>query len=177
MLVIDDSQYGARVPIQLGTLHIDMAIDLATDEERMKFKRKWERAEMASCLRMAGLQTDSTKPVINLDEINGNVHLTHNLSLGPFESATISGLLKGPVKDSAYYKRVNVSVEPMSSHLNDDSKYCAVPGYTFLKPGYHRIHLMMKNLTTRTVTIHQGAKIATMSAANIVPHMLAPEEV
>ena len=144
MLVIDDSQYGARVPIQLGTIHIDMAIDSATEEERKKFKRKWERAEMASCLRMAGLQTDNIKPVIDLDEINGSVHLTHNLSLGPFESATISRLLKGPVKSSAYYKRVNVSVEPMSSHLNDDSKYCAVPGYTFLKPGSHRIHVMMK---------------------------------
>ena len=112
-----------------------------------------------------------------MDEITGNVHLTHSLSLGPFESATISGLLKGPVKNSAYYKRVNVSVEPMSSHLNEDSKYCAVPGYTFLKPGSHRIHVMMKNLTARTVTIHQGVKVATMSAANIVPHMLAPEEV
>ena len=33
MLVIDDSQYGNRVPIQIGTLHIDMAIDLATGEE------------------------------------------------------------------------------------------------------------------------------------------------
>ena len=177
MLVIDDSQYGTRVPIQIGTFHIDMAIDLATDEEKSQFKRRWECAEMASYLRMASMQTDNTKPVIDLDEITGNVHLTHNLSLGPFESATISGLLKGPVKNSAYYKRVNVSVEPMSSHLNDDSKYCAVPGYTFLKPGSHRIHVMMKNLTTRTVTIHQGVKIATMSAANIVPHMLAPEEV
>ena len=36
---------------------------------------------------------------------------------------------------------------------------------------------MMKNLTARTVTIHQGVKVATMSAANVVPHMLAPEEV
>ena len=132
---------------------------------------------MASYLRMASMQTDSFKPVINLDEIAGNVHLTHNLSLGPFESATISGLLKGPVKNSAYYKRVNVSVEPMSSHLNDDSKYCAVPGYTFLKPGSHRIHVMMKNLIARTVTIHKGVKVVTMSAANVVPHMLAPEEV
>ena len=147
MLVIDDSQYGTRVPIQIGTLHIDMAIDLATDEEKSQFKRRWERAEMASYLRMASMQTDNTKSVIDLDKITGNVHLTHNLSLGPFESATISGLLKGPVKNSAYYKCVNVSVEPMSSHLNDDSKYCAVPGYTFLKPGSHRIHVMMKNLT------------------------------
>ena len=176
MLVIDDSQYGARVPVQIGTLHIDMAIDLATNEERMKFKRRWEHAEMASYLRMASMQTDSTKPIIDLDEITGSVHLTHNLSLGPFETATVSGLLKGPVKNSAYYKHVNVSVEPMSSHLNDDSKYCAVPGYTFLKPGSHRIHMMMKNMTARTVTVHQGVKIATMCAANIVPHMLALEE-
>ena len=43
-----------------------MAIDLATDEERMKFKRKWERAEMASYLRMASMQTENTKPVIDL---------------------------------------------------------------------------------------------------------------
>ena len=35
---------------------------------------------------------------------------------------------------------------------------------------------LMKNLTARTVTIHQGVKVATMGAANVVPHMLAPEE-
>ena len=132
---------------------------------------------MASYLRMASMQTDSTKPVIDLDEITGNVHLTHNLSLGPFESATISGLLKGPLKNSAYYKHVNVSVEPMPRHLNNESKYCAVPGYMFLKPESHRVHVMIKNLTAGTVTIHQGIKIATMSTANVVPPMLAPEEV
>ena len=124
---------------------------------------------------MAGMQTK--EPVIDLEEVKGTVHLTHNLSLGPFETATISGLLKGPVKESAYYKHVNVSVEPMTNHLNDDSKYCVVPGYTFLKPGSHRIHVMMKNLTARKVSINQGVKIATMGAANIVPHMLAPQEV
>ena len=100
---------------------------------------------MASYLRMASMQTK--EPVIDFKEINGTVHLTHNLSLESFETATVSGFLKGPVKESAYYKCVNVSVEPMSNHLSDDSKYCAVPGYTFLKPGSHRIHIMMKNLT------------------------------
>ena len=175
MLVIDDSPYGTRVSIQIGTLHIDMAISLATEEERMKFKKKWERAEMASYLQMAGMQTK--EPVIDLEEVKGTVHLTHNLSLGPFETATVSGLLKGPAKESAYYKRVNISVQPMSNHLNDDSKYCAVPGYTFLKPGSHRIHVMIKNLTARKVNINQGVKIAMMGAANIVPHMLAPQEV
>ena len=50
--------------------------------------------EMASYLQMAGMQTK--EPVIDLKEINGTVHLTHNLSLGPFETATISGLFKRP---------------------------------------------------------------------------------
>ena len=45
---------------------------------------------MASCLQMAGLQTDSTKPVIDLDEINGNVHLTHKLEFRAFQIGKLS---------------------------------------------------------------------------------------
>ena len=53
MLVIDDSPYGAmRFPIQIGSLHIDMAIDLATEAEMKKLSCKWERARMAHLLRM-----------------------------------------------------------------------------------------------------------------------------
>ena len=70
--------------------------------------------------------------------------LTQNLTLGPFENATISGLLKGLVKSSLYYKCVNVSVQPLDVHKESEAKYCAVPGYTFLKPGSHRIHIMIK---------------------------------
>ena len=42
MLVIDDSAYGMRVPIQIGTLHIDMALELATEAEMKKLSRKWD---------------------------------------------------------------------------------------------------------------------------------------
>ena len=48
MLVIDDSPYGMRVPIQIGSLHIDMAIDLATEAEMKKLSHKWERARNGS---------------------------------------------------------------------------------------------------------------------------------
>ena len=50
MLVIDDSPYGMRVPIQIGTLHIDMALELATQEEKWKLNCQWKRAEMATSL-------------------------------------------------------------------------------------------------------------------------------
>ena len=91
--------------------------------------------------------------------------------LGPFENATISGLLKGPVKSSSYYKCVNVSVEPLEVHKEDGTKYCAIPGYMFLKPGLHRIHVMIKNLIARNITVNQGSKIAEMAAAKVIPHM------
>ena len=55
MLVLDDSPYGMRVPVQIGSLHIDMAIDLATEAEMQKLSRKWERAKMANLLYMGSL--------------------------------------------------------------------------------------------------------------------------
>ena len=52
MLEIDNSAYGMRVPIQIGTLHIDMALELATEAEMKKLSLKWDRAKMAMVLRM-----------------------------------------------------------------------------------------------------------------------------
>ena len=70
---------------------------------------------------------------------------------------------------------MNVSVEPLEVHKEGEAKYHAVPGYTFLKPGSHRVHVMIKNLTARSITVNQGSKIAEMAAANVIPHMLAPQ--
>ena len=70
---------------------------------------------------------------------------------------------------------MNVSVEPLTVHKEEGAKYCAVPGYTFLKPGSHRIHVMIKNLTARNITVNQGNKVAEIAAANVIPQMLAPQ--
>ena len=42
-----------------------------------------------------------------------------------------------------------------------------------MKPGSHRIHVMIKNLTARSITVDQGSTIAEMATANVIPHMLA----
>ena len=178
MLVIDDSAYGSRVPVQIGTLHIDMALDLATETEMRKLSHRWERAKMATALCMNSMVVDeeSIENSFKLDEINGSVDTTQKLLLGPFENATVTGILKGPVKSSAYHKRVNVTIEPLEAHKEGESKYCAVPGYAFLKPGSDRVKVMIKNLTARVVKVQQGSKVASLEAANVVSHMLAPQE-
>ena len=110
-----------------------MALDLATEAEMRKLSRRWERAKMATALRMNSMVVDesSAENSFKLDEISGSVHTTQKLMLGPFENATVTGILKGPVKSSAYHKRVNVSIEPVEAHKEGENKYCAVPSYAF----------------------------------------------
>ena len=91
-----------------------MALDLATEAEMKKLTRRWERAKMATALRMNSMVVDEDS--FKLDEVNGSVHTTQKLTLGPFENATVTGILKGPVKSSAYHKRVNVTIEPLEAH-------------------------------------------------------------
>ena len=40
-LVVNDHTYGKRVPIMIGTLHIDMIIDPATKEELEQISIAW----------------------------------------------------------------------------------------------------------------------------------------
>ena len=180
MLVIDDSPYGMRVPVQIGTLHIDMALELATEEEKRKLNKQWQRAQLASSLCMASANanvTDSekSKQVFNLDQMIGSVYLTEEISLEPFEDVTLSGLLKGPVKCSTFSKCVNVAVEPLEEHKEGEGSFCTVPSYTFLKPGSQRVQVMIKNITARPITVKQGERVARIEAANVVPQMLAPK--
>ena len=43
ILVVQDSAYGDRVPVAIGTLHIDMVLEVATKEELENIGRKWQR--------------------------------------------------------------------------------------------------------------------------------------
>ena len=151
-----------------------MALDLATESEMRYLSHRWERAKMATALRMNSLVVDEDS--FKLDDVHGAVHTMQKLTLGPFENVTVTGILKGPVKNSSYHKCVNVSVEPLEAHKEGENKYCAVPSYAFLKPGSNRVKVMIKNLTARVVKVQQGSKVAKIEAVNIVPHMLAPQE-
>ena len=101
MLVLDDSPYGMHVPVYVGSIHIDMAIELATESKMQKLNHKWECTKIASLLHMGSLTVEGNKPEFDLGEVKGSVHLTQNLTLGPFENVTISGQLIGPVKQSS----------------------------------------------------------------------------
>ena len=84
MPLIDDSHYGRRVPIQVGTLHIDPIIDLMTSEELDRLNKQWTRGKVSRLLaaKVACEETvEQNKGRFYLDKVEGEVKLTKtNLS-------------------------------------------------------------------------------------------------
>ena len=111
----------------------------------------------------------------SLEEISGSAYVTKDAEMEPFGNQTVSCILKRPVKKSAYFKRVNVALEPLDKHKEGDGQYCSVPSYTYLKPGSHRVQVMIKNITARPIKVQSGNRVANVEAANVVPDMLAPK--
>ena len=56
MLVIPASSYHNRVPIALSTIHIDMLIKLATQEELGKLSHCWKRGAVLTGIGMQQVQ-------------------------------------------------------------------------------------------------------------------------
>lgn len=84
MLVIDDSEYGERVPLQLGTLHIDMVLQKATEEELKALGKAFDRSRVVRL-------TYSQKGCFNLDFIKGPIKVTKEINVEPGETLKIIG--------------------------------------------------------------------------------------
>ena len=176
MLVIDDSPYGNRVPIQLGTLHIDMILKVAAQDPTIKLGDSWERARLASSLKMGWAHAELNWGEVDLDQWVGNVINTQKTTLEPFVSCIISGTMRGPIRMAGISKRVNVLTEPTEAQLAEGSWFSAVPSYTYVSPSSCRVQVMIKNLTARPVTVGKGQMVAVVKPANKVPKMLALTE-
>ena len=56
LLIVPNSTHTQSTPITLGTLHIDMAIKLATEEELRNLNKQWQRSLVATKLTMKEVQ-------------------------------------------------------------------------------------------------------------------------
>ena len=133
MMVIDDDDYGKRVPIQLGTLHIDQIITQATPDEITSLSKAWDRARICSYIggRAVKLQecTDFT-----LDQVKGSLKLTKDVTLQPFETVKV----RGTTKVRNHQKQVHIIVEPKETQCRTVS---AISTYSHLKPGSSKISI------------------------------------
>ena len=170
MMVIEDDEYGDRVPVQVGTLHIDRAIELITEEEYNKMGTEWKRTRISRYMGSKSARVSKEK-VFTLDQVKGPVKLTKKLKIGPFDTVKVPGLTKVRNHDG----RVNAIVE--SSIEGGHSGILAVPTYTHLKSGSSKVQICLQNLSCRSITLKAKTIVAEVSAANAIPKSFAPRYV
>ena len=164
-MVSNNSPYMDRVPIQLGTLHIREAMKSATQDELAKLSIAWKMASFQSYLKK---NITLKEPEFDLNKIKGHVRLTKSITIAPFQTVHVSGLMGC----DQHSKRVNIIVVP-----DPDREYesmSPIHGYTVLKPGSSQVSIGLQNYSCRKVTVPTKSIIAKVSAANVVPHSLAP---
>ena len=81
-------------PITLGTLHIDMAIKLATEKELKSLHKQWQRSLVATKLTMKEVQILNIKQAQIVSKLDSNVKLVKDRTIGPFETVEAKGILK-----------------------------------------------------------------------------------
>ena len=74
MLVIPESEYSQRVPIMIGTIHIDEIIDLITKEELKLASRQWQCGIISRKVVMKQMQMKENRDI--LTQVKGEVKLT-----------------------------------------------------------------------------------------------------
>ena len=102
-----------------------------------------------------------------LDKIAGKVRLTKKLKLKPNQSLKVRARCSNPLNT----KWVNVIIEP----TDDEEGSYTIPAYTYLKSKSRSVHVGLRNMSCRTVSLSKGTVVAELSPANAIPKMLAPK--
>ena len=163
MLVIPESEFSHRVPITIGTIHIDEIIDLITDEELKAANLQWQRGIISRKVVVKQLHMKENKDV--LDQVKGDVKLTRKIVIPPLETISVSGM----TNINKHSKRVNIITKP-----REDEDLFTVPCYSYMRPGSKRASVTLRNLSEKRQTLSKGTVIAKVQAANLIPPKLAP---
>ena len=95
-LIVPDSAHTQYTPITLGTLHIDMAIKLATKKELENLNKQWKRSLVATNLTMKEAQIVGVNDEQIISKIDNVLKLARDTTIGPFGTIEVKGIIKTP---------------------------------------------------------------------------------
>ena len=105
-MVINDSPYTERVPITIGALYIRQALKLTTKEELINLPEAWKVADFPPIKK----QTTISEPILDLNQVQGKVKLTKDVTIGPFDTVYVPG----NTSIQKHSKRLNIMVERLN---------------------------------------------------------------
>ena len=124
-VVVSDSEYGKRVPIQVGTLHIDMVLEKTTKEESSLLGKVWERGTLSQ-------KSLESQGQFNLDQVDRLVKTVEMTTIQPGETKKISGM----AQFRGTSQRRNLVTEPLQEIQEVGESSCVtIPTYAECKRG------------------------------------------
>ena len=163
-----DSKYSAKVPLIIGTLHINEILACATAEDLGKLSPAWYAGALGSQVLAKLAQLEERRMI---DQIDHYIRLMRDVTVPAMQVKKTIGIAKIPILT----KRLNVMMEALP-HREEIKGIEAIPSYETFKQGGSRVIIGLNNTTQEKITLKKGAKVAKVFAANVIPPMLAPQE-
>ena len=188
LVVPDESDFGQRVPLVVGTCTISRLINVICESEIDSLTMPWSTMRLARLLScqlgtvVPGPEGAETlqegacggSPEVNVDElvtVQGSVHL------GPFQTEIIEGQVKTLLGSTSYVMITPLKVEgqqhetkplPLGLHV--------LHAYTRLKNGSGRVSLVVRNVSDSQIFLKKGVPVARVVSAMLMsPVELSPE--
>ena len=96
LLIVPDSTHTQHMPITLRTLHIDMAIRLATKKELENLSKKWKRSLIATKLTMKEAQVVNSEDTQIVSKIANILKIAKDATIVPFGMTEAKGVIETP---------------------------------------------------------------------------------
>ena len=179
LVVPDESTFGKRVPIVIGTCTLARVINVIKESEMDQISTPWVTVHLAQLLSqhviaggtpdkgVEGTDTPEEKEVNTVVKVRGGTHV------GPFQTEILEGKIsQAPMHDT------HVMVTPIwHAELRQDRGHQLPPGlqvlhaYTTLTAGCKQISIVVQNMTDKAIFLRKGVRVV-----HIVSAMLAPRE-
>ena len=190
LLVPDESEFGCRVPLVIGTCTIGRIINVIWESEIDHLSMPWATARMVqllSCQKSTAVLTPGSVGEAHSEGASGGpqevdvdelVMVRESVCLGPFQTKIIEGWVKPLFGDTAHMMITLLKVGegqpqevrplPLGLHV--------LHTYTHLKNGSGKVSLMVRNMFDSHIFLKKEVPVAQVMLATLVPPTeLSPE--
>ena len=188
LVVPDESDFGQRVPLVIGTCTIGRIINVIGESEIDHFSMLWATSRVVwllSCrwrvaipasggaeARVEGASGGSTEG--GIDEL---VIVQESIHLGLFQTKIIEGWVKPLLGGTSYMMITPLRVEdrPRETKLLPFGLH-VFHAYTCLNNGSRKVSLVVRNVSDSHIFLKKGVPVARVMSASLVPPVeLSPE--
>ena len=183
-LVVEQcTMFGEQVPIQVGTnfqdeilaaLPVQDLVGLVNEVKRGIVCRVVSQVAQLTAVEIRkeiDKELEKAKEEVewDLESLKGKIKLMKAVTIPAKGELQVTGVttVKG------YTKRCHIIVEPYGEK---QGKYKVTPVYTDLKPGSSKVKIHVMNDSNKLVQLPAKMIIGVVSAANVVPAMIAPKK-